>query len=152
MCGRVVPFLLCTALVWGLTAASDIRASEIATLTIDASDNGASTRYLYVENSFGVLCPESRTHGEDHVFLTLYQRKLSVRGRARCRFYPTCSAFYRESLDRYGCFWATLMLIDRMIYREHAWSLTAYPLHENMGLHRDPVHRNYILDGEGYYR
>ena len=86
------------------------------------------------------------------MLLSFYQQKLSVHGKARCLFYPTCSEFYREAFDRYGTIWAVFMTLDRMLYREHAWSLEKYTEREDLLLHEDPVHRNYILNREGYYQ
>jgi putative component of membrane protein insertase Oxa1/YidC/SpoIIIJ protein YidD len=104
------------------------------------------------ENSYDILLSETPLHRQDHALLSFYQQKLSVHGGARCRLYPTCSAFYREALDRYGAFWATLMLLDRILYREHGRSLEEYPVSEDGELHMDPVYKNYIMNREGYYR
>ena len=106
----------------------------------------------YAENSHDVLVSKTDAHTRGHILLTFYQQKISVHGEARCRFYPSCSAFYREALDRYGPIMAGLMLLDRILYREHAWSLREYPFREDVRLYEDPVHRNYILNSEGYYR
>jgi putative component of membrane protein insertase Oxa1/YidC/SpoIIIJ protein YidD len=138
--------LLYAALICGCAAPTGVVPAAVGGATASVAD------YPYTESGFDVLCPANETPGEGRFFLTLYQRRLSVHGKARCRFYPTCSAFYREALDLYGSFWATLMLLDRLLYREHAWSLNAYPLLGNPGLHRDPVHRNFIFDEEGYFR
>jgi len=132
MCSRVILIFLGTAILFSFTAAN-------------SEDSNA-------ENSYDVLVSETKKHARSHVLLSFYQQKLSVHGEARCRFYPTCSAFYREALDQYGAIWAVLMVLDRMLYREHAWSLERYPLREDLGLHMDPVHRNYVLNREGYYR
>ncbi|MCK4923495.1 MAG: membrane protein insertion efficiency factor YidD [Spirochaetes bacterium] len=106
----------------------------------------------FSENSYDVLFSETPLHRQERAVLSFYQQKVSVHGGARCRFYPTCSAFYREALDRHGAFWATLMLLDRMLYREHGWSLEEYPVREDGELHVDPVYKNYIMNREGYYR
>lgn len=132
MCSRLFTILLSTAVLFSVAMANpDDR---------------------HVENSHDVLVSETEAHVKNHILLTFYQQKLSVHGEAHCRFYPTCSAFYREALNRYGPIWAGFMLLDRMLYREHAWSLKEYPFREDLGLYEDPVHRNYILNSEGYYQ
>lgn len=132
MCRRLFPILLSTAVFFSVAMAR--------------FHDG------HAENSHDVLVPETEAHVHDHILLTFYQQKISVHGEARCRFYPSCSAFYREALDRYGPIMAGLMLLDRILYREHAWSLRAYPFREDLGLYEDPVHGNYILNSEGYYQ
>lgn len=98
-----------------------------------------------------LLTNEEHPRGE-RVLFRFYREHISIHDDARCRFYPTCSVFYREALDRYGAFWATLMLLDRLLYREHGWSLEEYPMTEDGARYYDPVHRNYILNSEDYYR
>ena len=104
------------------------------------------------ETSYDVLLSDTRLRRQDRPLLSFYQRKVSVHGEARCLFYPSCSAFYGEALDLHGAFWATLMLLDRMLYREHGWSLEEYPLYEDGELHIDPVYKNFVMNREGYYR
>ena len=132
MCSRVVSILLSTAILCSFAAAN--------------SENRLP------ENSYDVLVAETETQLKSNMLLSFYQEKLSVHGKAACRFYPTCSAFFSEALDRHGATWAVLMVLDRMLYREHAWSLEKYQLNEGLGLYEDPVHRNYILNSEGYYQ
>ena len=98
-----------------------------------------------------LLMNEEQPLGE-RTLLRFYQENISIHNGARCRFYPTCSIFYREALDQFGAFWATLMLLDRLLYREHGWPLKEYPMTEDGERYYDPVHRNYILNSEDYYR
>ena len=132
MCNRLLPILLRTAVLFSVAS--------------------AGFHEGHAENSHDVLVSETEAHAHEHVLLTFYQQKISVHGGARCRFYPSCSAFYRDALDRFGPIMAGLMLLDRILYREHAWSLREYPFREDLGLNEDPVHRNYILNSEGYYQ
>jgi hypothetical protein len=43
-----------------------------------------------------------------------------------CPFAPTCSAYARESLHRYGPF-AIVLIVDRLIVREHQLAARYYP-------------------------
>lgn len=82
----------------------------------------------------------------------LYQERLSVLDGARCMFHPTCSAFFREALRDHGPLWATLMVIDRLLYRENRASLYRYP-ETGVGERRsDPVRSNYIFAPADYLR
>jgi len=82
----------------------------------------------------------------------LYQERLSVLDGARCMFHPTCSAFFREALRDHGPLWATLMVIDRLLYRENRASLYRYPETGGGERRSDPVHRNYIFAPADYLR
>jgi len=132
MCRRLFPIMMSTAVFFNVAMAGFY--------------NG------HAESSHDILVSESEAHVHNHRLVTFYQEKISVHGEARCRFYPSCSAFYLEALDRYGPIIAGLMLLDRILYREHAWSLSEYPFREDLRLYVDPVHRNYILNSEGYYQ
>ncbi len=46
--------------------------------------------------------------------LRLYKRHLSPRLRPRCRFYPTCSEYCREAVERYGALKGTWLGFRRM--------------------------------------
>ena len=88
----------------------------------------------------------------DRFLISLYQNRLSIHDGARCLFVPTCSEFFREAADRYGLFWGIVMTLERLLYREHRWSLNRYPLSEDGRRHVDPVFENFILDAESYGR
>lgn len=81
-----------------------------------------------------------------------YQNRISIQNESRCLFYPTCSDFYIKAIDAYGVFWATLMVIDRLLYREGEWSVKYYSYMEASGRYYDPIHHNYIFRGSDYYR
>jgi hypothetical protein len=70
-----------------------------------------------------------------------YQRRISAHDGARCLFHPTCSEYYLEALDTYGFFPATLMFVDRILYRENARASRYYPVLEESGRLYDPVPR-----------
>jgi putative membrane protein insertion efficiency factor len=36
--------------------------------------------------------------------IDIYQRKISPKTRRKCRYYPTCSAYAREAVERHGAF------------------------------------------------
>lgn len=84
--------------------------------------------------------------------ITFYQRHISPRDGARCLYYPTCSQFYKIAHNNYGFFWGTLMVIDRLFYRE-SWSSVKYYeyIHEKKS-YSDPVYHNYIFKKMDYYR
>lgn len=42
-----------------------------------------------------------------------------------CRFYPTCSAYSREAIERYGAFAGTRLTIRRLA-RCHPWCTGGY--------------------------
>jgi putative membrane protein insertion efficiency factor len=71
----------------------------------------------------------------------LYQRRVSAHDGARCLFHPTCSEYYLQALDTYGFFRATLMFVDRILYRENAHAARYYPLRAESGRLFDPVLR-----------
>jgi len=84
--------------------------------------------------------------------LGFYQRHLTIHDGARCLFFPTCSEFFRQAAERYGWFWGAIMTLERMLYREHRWSLSRYPPTGDGVRRVDPVYHNYIFDAEAYYR
>ena len=45
---------------------------------------------------------------------------------AGCPFAPTCSVYAREALHRYGPF-ALVLIVDRLIVREHPFAAASYP-------------------------
>jgi len=46
---------------------------------------------------------------------------------AGCPFAPTCSVYAREALHRYGPF-ALVLIVDRLIVREHPFAAASYPM------------------------
>lgn len=95
---------------------------------------------------------EPSRYGALQALILFYQEKVSVHDEGRCLFYPTCSDFYRRAIDAYGVLWATLMVIDRLLYRESEWSMKYYPYLEHSGRLFDPIHHNYIFRRSDYYR
>lgn len=55
----------------------------------------------------------------------LYRRYLSPLVAPRCRFYPTCSAYAQEALQRYGA-WRGGWLAVRRLFRCHPWHPGGY--------------------------
>lgn len=86
------------------------------------------------------------------LIISYYQNRISLQNESRCLFYPTCSDFYLKAIDSYGVVWATLMVIDRLLYREGEWSLKYYSYMEATGRYYDPIHHNYIFRRVDYYR
>jgi putative component of membrane protein insertase Oxa1/YidC/SpoIIIJ protein YidD len=128
---RCQPLLLLLFLLVCSLPLQAVRAEDSYTVLVPASDNGRK--------------------GQRHA-LDLYQRHISKHDGARCRFYPTCSDFFREAADRYGVLWASIMTLERMLYREHGWNLRFYPPTSDGARYTDPVFRNYIFDAQEYYR
>lgn len=50
-----------------------------------------------------------------------YQREISSKTPARCRYYPTCSRYAAEAIDRYGAFRGGVLAILRLL-RCRPWS------------------------------
>jgi putative component of membrane protein insertase Oxa1/YidC/SpoIIIJ protein YidD len=84
--------------------------------------------------------------------IRFYQENISQHDGARCLYYPTCSAFYREAVKQYGFVWGNLMVVDRMVYREDPASMVYYDLIEERGSYFDPVYQNYIFEPSDYYK
>lgn len=55
----------------------------------------------------------------------VYQRVISPLAPSRCRFYPTCSEYARESFVTYGLLKGSLMAFKRII-RCHPWNPGGY--------------------------
>jgi putative component of membrane protein insertase Oxa1/YidC/SpoIIIJ protein YidD len=57
-----------------------------------------------------------------------------------CPFYPSCSAFARQALDRWGVL-GFVLIADRLFVREHPLAGASYPVHcdEQRALWDDPV-------------
>jgi len=53
-------------------------------------------------------------------------------GRARdpggCRFAPSCSAYARQALGRYGPIIGVVLIVDRLFIRENGYATAYYPL------------------------
>ncbi len=47
--------------------------------------------------------------------IRLYQKTLSLFIGGECRFYPTCSSYSIEAIQKYGCFKGSIMTIGRII-------------------------------------
>jgi putative component of membrane protein insertase Oxa1/YidC/SpoIIIJ protein YidD len=61
-------------------------------------------------------------------FVAFYQGHLRAAEpkQAGCPFAPTCSVYAREALRRYGPF-ALVLIVDRLIVREHPFAAASYP-------------------------
>jgi putative component of membrane protein insertase Oxa1/YidC/SpoIIIJ protein YidD len=79
------------------------------------------------ETTYDVLVTEPyREESALQQAIRFYQEHISSHDGARCLYYPTCSDFYRQATARYGFFWGTIMIIDRMVYREDPASMSHY--------------------------
>ena len=47
--------------------------------------------------------------------ITLYQKYISPLFGPRCRFYPTCSAYGKTAIEKYGLFYGLWLLTKRLI-------------------------------------
>jgi putative component of membrane protein insertase Oxa1/YidC/SpoIIIJ protein YidD len=110
-----------------------------------------SAPFATAESAYDVLVhrQEEKNTGP---LIAFYQRSISRHDGPRCLFYPTCSAFYDQALKRYGPFWGTLMILDRLMYREGPGSMKYYRFLSERQRYNDPVEHNYILEKAGYYR
>jgi len=104
------------------------------------------------ESAYDVLVSREEAKTRAPFLFLLYQRVISEHNGAKCFFYPTCSDFFRRSFTRYGFFWAAVMTVDRVFYRENEGSLRFYPYLKGKDLYYDPVSRNFIFNGKDYYQ
>jgi hypothetical protein len=113
--------------------------------TLVSFDLGAATAYE-------VLIDEQKREPPLLRLVSFYQKHISVHDGAKCRFYPTCSEFYKIAIVRYGPFWSTIMVVDRLFYRESNWSMRFYPHSMEWDRYVDPVSYNFIFNHTDYYR
>lgn len=106
------------------------------------------------ENAYDVLVDVEKGGSESALqkAITFYQRYISPHDDARCLYYPTCSQFYKIALNKYGFLWGSLMVIDRLFYRENEFSMKYYIFLQDKNSHFDPVYHNYIFNKDDYYR
>jgi putative membrane protein insertion efficiency factor len=45
----------------------------------------------------------------------MYQKHISPRLGPRCRFYPTCSAYAYNAIERFGVFWGGFLAFWRLL-------------------------------------
>ena len=57
--------------------------------------------------------------------IRFYQRNISPFFPARCRFYPTCSAYAYEAIQKYGAFKGGLLALRRFL-RCHPFSKASW--------------------------
>ena len=57
--------------------------------------------------------------------IRFYQRNISPCFPARCRFYPTCSAYAYEAIQKYGAFKGGLLALRRFL-RCHPFSKASW--------------------------
>ncbi|MBN2322500.1 MAG: membrane protein insertion efficiency factor YidD [Spirochaetes bacterium] len=104
------------------------------------------------ETAYDVLVTEpDREESALAQVIRFYRERISSHDGARCLYYPTCSDFYRQAAARYGFFWGTVMIVDRMVYREDPASMSRYEYLEERGSFSDPVYHNYIFAPSDYY-
>ncbi len=79
--------------------------------------------------------------------IRIYQKVISPAQGDVCNFYPSCSNFTAESIQKYGIFWGTLMASDRLI-RCNPGAVNyygTYYLGIKYGKIYDPPENNFIL-------
>jgi putative membrane protein insertion efficiency factor len=121
-------------LILGLLAAACV-----CTWILIGGDSGVEDGYSSGQAEGYVL--GYRPEGLPDRLVRVYRNVVSDRDGARCLFYPTCSAYYLDALEVYGFFPATLMLVDRVLYRENARAFEHYPVLKESGRLFDPVGR-----------
>ena len=65
-----------------------------------------------------------------------YQKNLSAKRTHHCPCYPSCSVYFKESVNDYGAFAGLLMITDRMFYRENSSMYLYYPTVRKSGQSR----------------
>lgn len=73
--------------------------------------------------------------------IRFYQTTLSSQWGAHCNFYPSCSRFGYQAIDKYGLFWGSLIISDRF-QRCHPGAWGRYPV-KNKHLY-DPAEDHYF--------
>lgn len=71
----------------------------------------------------------AHAHGLLDTFLAWYQDhgRAPVLPRGGCPFTPTCSAYARRSVRRYGAL-GLVLILDRLLVREHVFAPAYYPI------------------------
>ncbi|HVC81986.1 MAG TPA: membrane protein insertion efficiency factor YidD [Chloroflexota bacterium] len=59
------------------------------------------------------------------VLINLYRGLISALIPTSCRFYPTCSAYGKEAIERYGARFGLWLTLRRLV-RCHPWSKGGY--------------------------
>ena len=59
------------------------------------------------------------------VLIKAYQKFISPLSPGKCRFYPTCSVYFIQALEKYGFFKGTLLGLRR-ISKCHPWNPGGY--------------------------
>lgn len=80
--------------------------------------------------------------------IRLYQKLISPLFPARCRYYPSCSAYAVESLRTHGVFGGTLLAVWRVL-RCNPWSrggVDKVPDKISADYFRDTFHRDFSKD------
>ncbi len=108
-----------------------------------------NTRYAY---EILVEAGESGVNKPIFTLVTIYQKHISPHDGPRCLYYPTCSEFYKTAQNNFGFLWGTLMVIDRLFYREGWSSVKYYEYIPDKNSYSDPVYHNYIFKKKDYYR
>ena len=74
-------------------------------------------------------------------FIEYYQKELSPLDGPRCPFSPTCSAFTKTTLERYGLVLGFPIIFDRLFVKEKGFLFEKYAVIKNNGKIRfyDPV-------------
>lgn len=112
----------------------------LLSLTEDAFSDNLTT--------YDILKPRSSVFNKHPLTLNIiawYQRKISTQNGPKCMFYPTCSEYFKEAVNKYGIMWATLMIVDRMFYRENYSSMKYYQYINSYGRHYDPIKNHFIF-------
>ncbi len=82
-----------------------------------------------------------------HTTIKLYQKVISPAQGDVCNFYPSCSHFAGEAIEKYGIFWGILMASDRLT-RCNPNAINYYDTYYSGIKHGkiyDPVEENYIF-------
>ena len=67
----------------------------------------------YMDNFFKRLKMAPRKFGV--ILINLYQKHISSYTKSHCRFYPTCSEYTKQAIDKYGIIRGSFKGIKRII-------------------------------------
>lgn len=80
----------------------------------------------------------SELYNFTQLLFVAYKKFISSQDMQMCTFYPSCSVYARECLEKKGLLKGGAAAFDRMS-RCHPLAAKNYPLHEESGLLYDPV-------------
>ncbi|MEG1993988.1 MAG: membrane protein insertion efficiency factor YidD [Oscillospiraceae bacterium] len=76
------------------------------------------------------------------VIIEFYQKHISTYTQPRCRYYPTCSAYAKTAIDRFGAIKGGLMALSRILRCNPFGGYGLDPVPEKFSLKRNKKYEN----------